>query len=163
MRNAIVFVFSLAMSAVSFAQTLSGSSVGTYEARQAAAAQEGVVIDAMEAVIERAASSEARGTGAAIGGTLGAVIGQSGSRPTWQKSTGLALLGTLAGQAVAAQTTAERLRAQQLMVRLSNGQIVAVVQQVENFILQRGDTVYVITGAQSVRVVPRQVVPASGG
>ena len=71
-------------------------------------------------------------------------------------------MGALAGQAVAAQSSAERLRAQQLMVRLPNGQIVAVVQQVENFVLQSGDTVYVISGSQSTRVVPRQVAPIAG-
>jgi outer membrane lipoprotein SlyB len=140
------------------AQTLSSSNVGTNEARHTLGVEAGVVIDTSAATIEREARNETRAAGAAVGAALGAVVADRG-KTSWVKTSLLGLAGGLTGDAIARRASEENLPAQQVVVKLDNGRLMAVIQQVTDSPLAVGERVYVVQGV-TTRVVRNGAVSA---
>lgn len=133
------------------APELSADNVPETEARRALAPSTGVVVDASTVEIAVEASRDARVRGAVIGGGIAALLAQKGGRSITKTSV-LAAIGAGIGESVAVAAAGRQARAQQLIVRLSNGKHVAVVQEISVRPLAIGEAVIVIVGPKTTRV-----------
>lgn len=108
---------------------LTGSSYSRAEARQVQQVQYATVVSVNPVVIEgRSDGIAGTGAGAIVGGLAGSRVGGG----TGQKIAGVlgAVVGGIAGQAIEEKTT--RRQGQEITLRLSNGETIAVVQEVDN-------------------------------
>jgi outer membrane lipoprotein SlyB len=157
---ALVVVSASAMAQIS--NPYMGSTVEGPDARRVQDVRIGVVLDAIPVVIEAPASTQARATGATLGGLLGAL---AGNKQNWQAQSALGVLGALAGDAVAQKSAAASYDALQLVIQLEGGKVISLVQAMdEPMPLMRGEPVYVVGnagyyGSQAVRVL-RRAIPA---
>lgn len=132
---------------------LSGRGYTRGEARAVATVQEATVVAVRRVRLE--ASSQARATGALLGGALGGVAGSEVGRG--KGSFLAALVGGVAGAAIgdaAAEKVAES-RGLEITVRLSDGRIVAVTQADDGEEFFPGDKVALVTSGQGTRVAHR--------
>lgn len=130
--------------------TLTGTSYSRGEARQAQSVQMGRVESVVPVVIEgRTDGVVGAGTGAVIGGVAGHQVGGGTGR---QLATVIgAVAGGIAGQRVEEMTS--RRQGVEITVRLDNGSMVSVVQEVDqNQIFSPGDRVRVLGQGSTMRV-----------
>ncbi|KAA0873958.1 outer membrane lipoprotein [Nitrincola tapanii] len=132
MKKSVVLV-SLVLSGALLAgcaqSTLTGTSYSRGEARSAQSVQYGRVESVVPVVIEgRTDGIVGAGTGAVIGGVAGSNIG-GGSGQTLATVLG-AVAGGIAGQR--AEEMISRRQGLEITVRLDNGNVVSVVQEVDN-------------------------------
>ncbi|KDE39009.1 MAG: glycine zipper 2TM domain-containing protein [Nitrincola lacisaponensis] len=130
--------------------TLTGTSYSRGEARQAQSVQMGRVESLVPVVIEgRTDGIVGAGTGAVIGGVAGHQVGGGTGR---QLATVLgAVAGGVAGQRVEEMTS--RRQGVEITVRLDNGSLVSVVQEVDqNQVFSPGDRVRVLGQGSTMRV-----------
>lgn len=130
--------------------TLTGTSYSRGEARQAQTVQMGRVESVVPIIIEgRTDGVVGAGAGAVIGGIAGNQIGGGSGR---QIATVLgAIAGGVGGQRVEEMTS--RRQGVEVTVRLDNGSLVSVVQEVDpNQIFSPGDRVRVLGQGSTMRV-----------
>ena len=130
--------------------TLTGTSYSRGEARQAQTVQMGRVESVVPIIIEgRTDGVVGAGTGAVIGGIAGSGVG-GGSGARIATVIG-AVAGGVAGQRVEEMTS--RRQGVEVTVRLDNGSLVSVVQEVDpNQIFRSGDRVRVLGQGKTLRV-----------
>ncbi len=130
--------------------TLTGTSYSRGEARQAQSVQTGRVESVVPIVIEgRTDGVVGAGTGAVVGGIAGHQVGGGSGR---QLATVLgAVAGGIAGQRVEEATS--RRQGVEITVRLDNGSVVSVVQEVDqNQVFSPGDRVRILGQGATKRV-----------
>ncbi|WP_067864190.1 outer membrane lipoprotein [Neptuniibacter marinus] len=129
--------------------SLSGDTYSRSEARQVQQVQYGVVQSAQPVVIEGTNSVVGAGAGAVVGGVVGSNVG-GGKGKTIATVLG-AVAGGLAGKS--AEESLTQTQGQEVTVRLDNGNIISVVQEVaDGPMFRSGDRVRVLTGSGSARV-----------
>lgn len=130
--------------------TLTGTSYSRGEARQAQTVQMGRIETLVPIIIEgRTDGIVGAGTGAVIGGIAGNQVGGGTGR---QLATVVgAVAGGIAGQRVEEMTS--RRQGVEITVRLDNGSLVSVVQEVDpNQVFKPGDRVRVLGQGSTMRV-----------
>lgn len=129
--------------------SLSGNTYSRSDARQVQQVQYGVVQSSTPVVIEGTAGVVGAGTGAVVGGVVGSNIG-GGKGKTIATVLG-AVAGGLAGKQ--AEESLTRTQGQEVTVRLDNGNMISIVQEVgEGPMFRSGDRVRVLSGNGSARV-----------
>lgn len=139
------------------AQSFGQADIPSAQGRAALNVQGGQVIDVQATAIEVIASNETRGIGGVIGGLLGAAAGR---KESWQGQAAIGSLGALFGAKIAEAATKEMRPAMQVVVRLDNGRVIAVVQEMNGAPVGVGDAVYVVGSYPAVRVVKAATVAA---
>lgn len=136
------------------AQSFGQMEVPSVQGRAALGVQFGIVLDLQATTIE----VEAPNTNRAMGGVIGAALGAFAARDSSWQGQGLAgSVGAFLGDRIANTVSKERRPAAQVVVRLENGQMLAIVQ--ENSVpLAVGDPVYLVGQYPAVRVVKAQAV-----
>jgi outer membrane lipoprotein SlyB len=131
-------------------QSLTGEAYSRSEARQVQQVQYAVIDSVRPVVIEgRTDGIVGAGTGAIVGGIAGSNIG-GGSGSTVASVLG-AVAGGIAGQRIEEATS--RRQGQEITLRLDSGEMISVVQEVENGQFFRpGDRVRVLRSGGRVRV-----------
>lgn len=155
----ITKVFFLGGSALCVLALLSGCaaqpSFGQHEipeaqARSALAVQHGYVLDVQATTIEVDAPGQSRAVGGVIGATAGAFIARDSG------FSGQALAGSLGGflgDRLATTLSKEKRSASQVVVKLDNGQSLAIVQENQGTPLRVGESIYLVGSYPAVRVV----------
>jgi outer membrane lipoprotein SlyB len=129
-------------------QSLTGEAYSRSEARQVQQVQY-AVIDSVRPVVIEGRTDGIVGTGAIVGGIAGSNIG-GGSGSTVASVLG-AVAGGIAGQRIEEATS--RRQGQEITLRLDSGEMISVVQEVENGQFFRpGDRVRVLRSGGRVRV-----------
>lgn len=129
---------------------LSGSTYSRSEARKVQYVQYGVVDSVTPVVIEGRKEGVGTLAGAVVGGIAGSEIG--GGKGSAIASVIGAVAGGVAGSKI--EESATRAQGQELTVRLESGEIISVVQEVNNGEFFRpGDQVRVLERNGTVRVV----------
>ncbi|MFW1677008.1 glycine zipper 2TM domain-containing protein [Pontibacter sp. JAM-7] len=148
----IWIVITLAMMVVltGCANNLSGSTYSRSEARKVQTVNYGVIEAAQPVVIEgRTEGVVGTGAGAIIGGLAASEIG-GGKGKSIATIIGV-VTGGILGQSI--EESATRAQGQELTVRLENGQVISVVQEVANGPFFRpGDRVRVLQRGSTARV-----------
>lgn len=127
-------------------------SVPSQQGRAVLNVTQGVVIDVQATAIEVTAPTENRAVGGVLGGLIGAVVAGN-SNTNWQGTSLASAVGALVGERVANSASKEMRDAMQVIVRLDNGNVVAVVQEMNGTHLGVGDSVCLVGSAPAVRVV----------
>ncbi|WP_299010099.1 glycine zipper 2TM domain-containing protein [uncultured Shewanella sp.] len=131
-----------------------GDSYGSAETRTVQQVYYGTIIETKPVTIDASSGTNMVGTvaGAAVGGVLGSTIG--GGTGSALATIGGGLLGGYAG-GKAANAMGER-NGVNLTVRLDNGEVISIVQEVDpNMIFRVGEKVQVNMSGNTGRVVPR--------
>ncbi|PIE25304.1 MAG: hypothetical protein CSA60_00905 [Neptuniibacter caesariensis] len=129
--------------------SLSGNTYSRNEARQVQQVKYGVVESVNPVVIEGTSGVVGGATGAVVGGIAASNIG--GGRGKSIATVLGAVAGGIAGRQVEESVT--RTQGQEITVRLNNGHLVSIVQEVgEGPLFSVGDRVRVLTGNKSSRV-----------
>lgn len=139
------------------AQSFGQADIPSAQGRAALNVQMGMVIDVQATAIEVAVTNENRGIGGVIGGLLGAAAAH---KESWQGQAAIGSLGALLGSKIAEAATKEMRPAMQVVVRLDNGRVIAVVQEMNGTPVGAGDVVYVVGAYPAVRVVKAASVAA---
>jgi outer membrane lipoprotein SlyB len=149
-RLYLVVVLSSAVLAGCAQPTLTGTTFSRDEVRQAQTVQMGYVESSTFVVIEgRTGGIVGAGTGAALGGIAASGIG--GGRGRDMATVAGAVAGGIAGQRV--EESVSRRQGVEITVRLDNGSLISVVQEVDqNQIFEPGDRVRVLGQGRTVRV-----------
>lgn len=131
-------------------QSLTGDAYSAAEARQVQRVQYAVVESVRPVVIEgRTDGVVGAGAGAIVGGIAGSTIG--GGRGSAIASVVGAVAGGIAGQRIEESTS--RRQGQEITLRLDTGEMISVVQEVENSqYFRSGDRVRVLRNSGQVRV-----------
>lgn len=146
-----VFVATMLLGAVGLVQAqYSGSDYGVGAVRQMQNVQSGIVADVLPAQLAEDPSTSSRVIGAAAGAAVCGQLAQRSSSNWTTQAAAMALCGAL-GERITSQVAASQVRAQTIVVRMDNGQMLAVVQQ--DPYIQRGERVYVFTGNGGTRIV----------
>lgn len=136
---------------------MSGTNVPVAEARKAMAPVMGVVVEALPVTLADASEAARQ---RANGNAFGALLGYAAAAGLKSSKVGLlagVLAGTTVGDAVARQAGPTLRPAEQLVVRLTTGKQVAVVQELDIASpLRIGEAVVVVYGPQTTRVVRQQ-------
>lgn len=128
---------------------LSGTTYSRSEARQVQNVEYGIVESAIPVVLEGTNSAIGTGAGAVIGGIAASNIG--GGRGKNIATVLGAVAGGVAGKN--AEEALTRTQGQELTVRLNNGRVISVVQEVaDGPLFQAGDRVRVLTHRGTARV-----------
>ncbi|EAR60934.1 glycine zipper 2TM domain-containing protein [Neptuniibacter caesariensis] len=129
--------------------SLSGNTYSRSEARQIQQVQYGVVQSAVPVVLEGTSGIVGGATGAVVGGIAASNIG--GGRGKDIATVLGAVAGGIAGKQV--EETVTRSQGQEITVRLDNGNLVSIVQEVgEGPLFRAGDRVRVLNGNGTARV-----------
>ena len=128
------------------------NTVSSTQGRKPLAVKLGVVVAVDRTTIEVEASETATTAGSAIGGLLGAAFAANGGS-NWQTQTAVAGITALLGNQVAKRVSQEAREAQQVIVQMANGEMIAVVQETDGTPLGMGDVVFVVGASPAVRVV----------
>nr|WP_308421603.1 glycine zipper 2TM domain-containing protein [Marinobacterium zhoushanense] len=131
-------------------QSLTGDAYSRREARQVQHVQYAVVDSVRPVVIEgRTDGVVGAGAGAIVGGIAGSSIG--GGRGSSITTVLGAVAGGIAGQRIEEATS--RRQGQELTLRLDNGELISVVQEVENNqFFRAGDRVRILRSGATMRV-----------
>ena len=129
------------------ASSRSGDVYTRDQARREMLVRTGVVESVREVLMEGAKSGTGTFAGAAIGGVAGSTMG--GGKGHIVGAIAGAVLGGLAGTAI--EENATKKNALEITVRLDNGQMIAVVQEMGE-VFYSGDRVRVLSGNGSTRV-----------
>lgn len=131
--------------------SLTGKSYSQSEARQIQTVRYGTVLSATPVVIEgRKDGVVGSGAGAIVGGLAGSTLG--GGKGSSIAAVLGAVAGGMVGQAIEENTT--RKQGQEVTVRLSNGEILSIVQEVENqSFFQVGEQVRLLKRGGVARIV----------
>jgi len=129
---------------------LTGDAYSRREARQVQHVQYAVVDSVRPVVIEgRTDGVVGAGAGAIVGGIAGSEIG--GGKGSSIATVLGAVAGGIAGQRIEESTS--RRQGQELTLRLDNGELISVVQEVENNqFFRAGDRVRILRSGATVRV-----------
>lgn len=129
--------------------SLSGNTYSRSDARQVQQVQYGVVQSSTPVVIEGTQGIVGTGTGAVVGGVLGSSVGGGKGKDI---ATVLGVVaGGLAGKQLEENFT--RSQGQEVTVRLDNGNVISIVQEVgEGPLFNSGDRVRVLSGNGNARV-----------
>lgn len=131
------------------ASNMSGRTYSRAEARKAQTVQYGVIEHVRGVLIEGTKSK----VGAFSGGLVGGIVGSSAGRGKGKAI--MTILGALAGSAAgsAAEEAITQVDGVEITVRLDNGQVIAVVQQVDPAeVYNVGSRVRVIRNGSNARV-----------
>lgn len=127
----------------------SGSDYGSNSVRSAQAVKAGIVQDVLSAQVTQDASATSRVIGASAGAAVCAPI--TARWHSWQaQAAAMALCGAV-GERVGNSVGTTQVRAATIVVRMEDGQMLAVVQ--DDPYIQRGDRVYVLSGNGATRVM----------
>ncbi|MBV1790577.1 glycine zipper 2TM domain-containing protein [Marinobacterium sp. D7] len=131
-------------------QSLTGDTYSRREARQVQHVQYAVVDSVRPVVIEgRTDGVVGAGAGAIVGGIAGSTIG--GGKGSSITTVLGAVAGGIAGQRIEEATS--RRQGQELTLRLDNGELISVVQEVENNqFFRAGDRVRILRSGATMRV-----------
>jgi len=148
-KYAVVVTMLCALTLSGCVSNLSGTTYSRSEARQVQQVEYGVVQSAIPVVIE--------GTGGVIGGATGAVVGGiAASNVGGGRGKDIAtVLGAVAGGVAGkkAEEMLTRAQGQEITVRLDNGNMVSIVQEMDGGpAFAAGDRVRVLTRAGTARV-----------
>ena len=128
---------------------LSGTTYSRSDARQVQQVQYGVVQSSVPVVIEGTEGVVGGATGAVVGGIVASNIG--GGRGKSIATVLGAVAGGIAGKQVEENLT--RTQGQEITVRLDNGNIISIVQEVNGGqMFAAGDRVRVLNGGGNARV-----------
>ena len=130
---------------------LTGKTYSQSEARQVQTVRYGTVLSVTPVVIEgRKDGVVGTGAGAIVGGIAGSTIG--GGKGSGIATVLGAVAGGMVGQAIEGNVT--RKQGQEITVRLSNNEILSIVQEVENqSFFKAGDQVRLLQRNGVIRVV----------
>lgn len=148
-KYAVVVTMLCALTLSGCVSNLSGTTYSRSETRQVQQVQYGVVQSAIPVVIE--------GTGGVVGGATGAVVGGiAASNVGGGRGKDIAtVLGAVAGGVAGkkAEEMLTRAQGQEITVRLDNGNMVSIVQEMDGGpAFAAGDRVRVLTRAGTARV-----------
>ena len=129
------------------ASSRSGDVYTRDQARREMLVRTGVVESVREVLMEGSKSGTGTFAGAAIGGVAGSTMG--GGKGHIVGAIAGAVLGGLAGNAI--EENATKKNALEITVRLDNGQMIAVVQEMGE-VFYSGDRVRILSGNGSTRV-----------
>jgi outer membrane lipoprotein SlyB len=148
--GAIVVTMALVLSGCA-SPGLTGTAYSQSDARQVQQVRYGTVLSVAPVIIEgRKDGIVGTGAGAIIGGLAGSTIG--GGKGSSIAAVLGAVAGGMAGQAIEGNAT--RKQGQEITVRLSNGETLSIVQEVENqFFFKVGEQVRLLQRSGVVRVV----------
>lgn len=148
--GAITIVMSLALSGCA-SPGLTGKTYSQSDARQVQTVRYGTVLSVTPVVIEgRKDGIVGTGAGAIVGGIAGSTVG--GGKGSDIAAVLGAVAGGMVGQAIEGNVT--RKQGQEITVRLSNNEILSIVQEVENQSFFRvGEQVRLLKQGGVVRVV----------
>jgi len=136
------------------AQTRYGNSqVEAAQVKTINSVRKGVVEALLASQIDAPARNEDRAFGAILGGALGALAAR---KSTWAAQAAAGSVGAWGGERIASAISASQSDATEVVVRLENGQLISVVQQVTGRPLGIGDAVYVVQNNGAARVVLAQ-------
>ena len=123
------------------------------DAGRALPAEKGVIIDVQRVTIEYDAE-KAQAVGAVVGGVVANQATEDSNRAVRTVAT---VAGTAAGAAAGDMVAQNMLspEGEELIIELENGAVVSVTQEPGSARLYRGDTVWVIRGAERTRVFRR--------
>lgn len=132
------------------ASNLNGTTYSRNEARQVQQVEYGTVESVSPVIIEGTSGVVGAGTGAVVGGIAGSHIG-GGKGQTLATVLG-AVAGGVAGKQVEESVT--RAQGQEITVRMSDGRVISVVQEVDKggAMFNYGDRVRVLSGRGATRV-----------
>lgn len=119
--------------------------------RRAAPVDQGVVLQTRWVTLTVPASTQSRVAGGVVG--AGVCAGMSSRVGDWAVRGALSTACALGGERLANRAATEQRDALEVIVKLANGRVVAVTQEVGSEELMPGDTVYIIRGGQADRVV----------
>lgn len=129
--------------------SLSGNTYSRNEARQVQQVKYGIVESVVPVVIEGTSGVVGGATGAVVGGIVASNIG--GGRGKDIATVLGAVAGGIAGKQVEENVT--RSQGQEITVRLDNGNLISIVQEVgDGPMFRSGDRVRVLSGSGSARV-----------
>jgi len=143
----IIVLALLPLLLIGCASSRSGDVYTRDQTRREMTVRTGVVESVREVLMEGSKSGTGTLAGAAIGGVAGSTMG-SGKGHIVGAIAG-AVLGGLAGNAI--EENATKKNALEITVRLDNGQMIAVVQEMGE-VFYAGDRVRVLSGSGSTRV-----------
>lgn len=146
-----VFVAAALLSAVGLVQAqYSGSDYGVGAVRQSQYVQSGIVADVLAAQLTEEPSTSSRVIGAAAGAAVCGKLTQRSSSNWTTQAAAMALCGAI-GERITSHVASSQVQARTIVVRMDNGQMLAVVQ--DDPYIQRGERVYVLTGNGGTRIV----------
>ena len=143
----LLVVLFISVALAGCATSKSGDVYTRDQARREMRVRSGVVESIREVTMEGTKSGVGGLAGAAVGGVAGSQIG--GGNGQIVGAIFGALLGGLAGSAI--EESATKKNAQEITVRLDNGQLIAVVQEAGEY-FNPGERVRVLSGDGSTRV-----------
>ena len=151
--------------AVSAAGARSGTTVPAAEARRALNVKTGVVVDVTAVqVADGGQIGQNRATASAVGGLAGLAAGR-GLKANRAGTLIAGLLGAAAADSAARRAGPAVRAGEEIVVRLSTGKDVAVVQEIEPNVppLAIGESVFVVAGPATTRVVRQAAAQAAAG
>lgn len=131
-------------------QSFGQADIPSTQGRSALPVRSGVVIDIQDVAIEVPASQESRVFGGILGGLVGAAA--ANGQP-WQVQGAAGTGGAFVGTQIAQHLSEERRDASQVVVQMTDGQAIAVVQEMNGTPLSVGDAVFVVGAQPAIRVV----------
>lgn len=143
---AILAAYSLTGSAQGYGQSDAPAS----QARAPLQVKTGKVLDLQTVRIDVPPTNTAGTLGGVIGAAAGAFMARDGS---WQSQALAGTIGAAVGNKVANTASAESREAVQVIVKLDDGQALAIIQEPNGAPLQVGQSVYVIGQHPAVRVM----------
>ncbi|WP_415896561.1 glycine zipper 2TM domain-containing protein [Neptuniibacter sp. QD72_48] len=148
-KYAVVVTMLCALTLSGCVSNLSGTTYSRSEARQVQQVQYGVVQSAIPVVIEGTAGVVGGATGAVVGGIAASNVGGGSGKDI------ATVLGAVAGGVAGkkAEEMLTRAQGQEITVRLDNGNMVSIVQEMDGGpAFAAGDRVRVLTRAGTARV-----------
>ena len=127
------------------------SSVPEVQGRTPLDVKFGIVMDVQDVQIEVKASKESRGLGGVLGGILGGTLANRINKNVITKGVAVTL-GAIAGERIANNVGTEMREAEQVIIRLENKTMIAIVQESAGVPLVIGDVVYLV-GKSPARIV----------
>ena len=147
--TALSIIAAASLSACTTAQT--GSNVGRTEVRVMQEVVYGQIIKIRTVRIDGTNSGQGANAGLAVGGIAGATARGSNTQPG-MPTIGGSVLGSLIGQGAESQIT--RSEGLEMIIKLTDGRTVAIVQEAGNDKFEVGQSVRVMTVNNVSRVVP---------
>lgn len=131
-------------------RTFGALEVPSQQGRQPLPVRGGLVLDVTAVQIEVAPASSDRVFGGIIGAALGTVAARNGS---YSAKALAGAIGAFAGDKIATNASSEMRKAMQVVVKLTTGEIIAIVQEENGAPLAVGNLVYVIGQGVATRAI----------